>query len=95
MLANAYFLAKFRFGRAENEPAKKFANFAIFAHFANPNRLTVGFAFIGTPPGAPRPYVIDFGNECDPDLPRKPMQRGADSDQKNAWRRRAVRRVAS
>ena len=34
MLSNAYFLAKFRFDTAENEPAKnlqklKFANFAI------------------------------------------------------------------
>ena len=27
MLSNAYFLAKFRFDTAENEPAKKFANF--------------------------------------------------------------------
>ena len=46
MLSNAYFLAKFRFDTAENEPAEnlqKFANnhFVIFAHFANPNHLTV------------------------------------------------------
>ena len=27
MLSNAYFLAKFRFDTAENEPAKKFQNF--------------------------------------------------------------------
>ena len=27
MLSNAYFLAKFRFDTAENEPAKKFAKF--------------------------------------------------------------------
>ena len=39
MLSNAYFLAKFRFDTAENEPAKnlqkictKFANFAKFAN---------------------------------------------------------------
>ena len=41
MLSNAYFLAKFRFDTAENEPAKnlqffltKFANFANFANAA-------------------------------------------------------------
>ena len=34
---NAYFLAKFRFDTAENEPAKNFANFGKFANFANPN----------------------------------------------------------
>ena len=34
MLSNAYFLAKFRFDTAENEPAKKLQN---FANFANPN----------------------------------------------------------
>ena len=28
MLSNAYFLAKFRFDTAENEPAKKFAKFS-------------------------------------------------------------------
>ena len=46
MLPNAYFLAKFRFDTAENEPAKNFQNlkfaksckFANF-HFANPNCL--------------------------------------------------------
>ena len=31
MLSNAYFLAKFRFDTAENEPAKNFAKFANFA----------------------------------------------------------------
>ena len=31
MLSNAYFLAKFRFDTAENEPAKKLQNFANFA----------------------------------------------------------------
>ena len=29
MLSNAYFLAKFRFDTAENEPAKNLQNFAI------------------------------------------------------------------
>ena len=37
MLSNAYFLAKFRFDTAENEPAKNLQNFANFPNFANPN----------------------------------------------------------
>ena len=41
MLSNAYFLAKFRFDTAENEPAKNLQNFAKFANFADPNPLTV------------------------------------------------------
>ena len=47
MLSNAYFLAKFRFDTAENEPAKnlqnfaKIAKFAKFANFADPNPLTL------------------------------------------------------
>ena len=47
MPSNAYFLAKFRFDIAENEPAKnlqkfaeKIAKFAKFANFANPITLT-------------------------------------------------------
>ena len=35
MLSNAYFLAKFRFDTAENEPSKNLQNFAKFANFAN------------------------------------------------------------
>ena len=35
MLSNAYFLAKFRFDTAENEPAKNLQNFAKFANFAS------------------------------------------------------------
>ena len=42
MLSNAYFLAKFRFDTAENEPAKNLQNFAKFANFADPNPLTRG-----------------------------------------------------
>ena len=34
MLSNAYFLAKFRFDLAENEPAKKLQNFANLGGFA-------------------------------------------------------------
>ena len=37
MLSNAYFLAKFRYDTAENEPAKKLQNLANFPNFANPN----------------------------------------------------------
>ena len=37
MLSNAYFLAKFRFDTAENEPAKNLQNFANFPNFANPD----------------------------------------------------------
>jgi len=53
------------------------------------------FAFIGVPDGAPGPYFIDFGNECEPELDHKPQQRRADSDQAQSWRMRAVRRVAA
>ena len=35
MLANAYFLAKFRFDTAKNEPAKNFQKFANFASQTN------------------------------------------------------------
>ena len=41
MLSNAYFLAKFRFDTAENEPAKNLQNFAKFANFADPKPLTL------------------------------------------------------
>ena len=41
MLSNAYFLAKFRFDTAENEPAK---NLQKFANFADPNPLTLTLA---------------------------------------------------
>ena len=41
MLSNAYFLAKFRFDTAENEPAKNLQNFAKFANFADPSPLTL------------------------------------------------------
>ena len=36
MLSNAYFLAKFRFDTAENEPAKNLQKFANFPSFADP-----------------------------------------------------------
>ena len=34
MLSNAYFLAKFRFDTAENEPAQNLQNFAKFCQFS-------------------------------------------------------------
>ena len=37
MLSNAYFLAKFRFDTAENEPSKNLQNFVKFVNFADPN----------------------------------------------------------
>ena len=40
MMSNAYFLAKFRFDTAENEPAKNLQKFAKFANFANPEPQT-------------------------------------------------------
>ena len=39
MLSNAYFLAKFRFDTAENEPAKNLQKFAKFANFAARRRV--------------------------------------------------------
>ena len=43
MLSNAYFLAKFRFGTAENEPAKNQQNFGnYFPNFANPDLPVLG-----------------------------------------------------
>ena len=58
MLSNAYFLAKFSFDTAENEPAKNLQNFANFPNFANPNsakslefsRAQVG-GHVGNSPG--------------------------------------------
>ena len=38
MLSNAYFLAKFHFDTAENEPAKSLQNFANFPNFAKTNQ---------------------------------------------------------
>ena len=55
MLSNAYFLAKFRFDTAENEPAKKFQNFANFPNFANPSGYAAaerGGGLRGLPPRA-------------------------------------------
>ena len=53
MLSNAYFLAKFRFDTAENEPAKNLQNFAKIANFANPNPLTI--TLVGTRASMLRP----------------------------------------
>ena len=49
MLSNAYFLAKFRFDTAENEPAKNLQNFAKIATFAE----VANFATIPRAPAQP------------------------------------------
>ena len=49
MLSNAYFLAKFRFDTAENEPAKILQNFANFAN-PNPNPLQVLLSIVQQAP---------------------------------------------
>ena len=41
MLSNAYFLAKFRFDTAENEPAKNLQNFANFPNLASAGLVEV------------------------------------------------------
>ena len=41
MLSNAYFLAKFGFDTAENEPAKILQKFANFPNFANPKSFNL------------------------------------------------------
>ena len=50
MLSNAYFLAKFRFDTAENEPAKNLQNFIKFCIFAGGNPFV---QHLGYPAGAP------------------------------------------
>ena len=56
MLSNAYFLAKFLFDTAENEPAKTLENFANFPNFANPNPNAEGrTAEVTTPRARHRP----------------------------------------
>ena len=55
MLSNAYFLAKFRFDTAENEPAKNLENFRKM-HFRKMHFRKVHFrSSRPTPPSAPRP----------------------------------------
>ena len=53
MLTNAYFLAKFRFDTAENEPAKKLQN---FANFADPSLLVGPNLRSGTRGGVRGPF---------------------------------------
>ena len=55
MLSNAYFLAKFRFDTAENEPAKICKICKIFAKFANFANLT---------PLVAQPGKADRGDPC-------------------------------
>ena len=44
MLSNAYFLAKFRFDTAENEPAKNLQKIATFANFDAEQTTRTAFA---------------------------------------------------
>ena len=44
MLSNAYFLAKFRFDTAENEPAKNLQNFVKFCKFAKSSPPVISIA---------------------------------------------------
>ena len=74
MLSNAYFLAKFRFDTAENEPAKNLQN---FANFADPNPLTPSFEPLaqGAPvgnsvPSGVGPPVALVGRGGRPRVPR-------------------------
>ena len=72
MLSNAYFLAKFRFDTAENEPAKNLQNFAKFANFADPSTVqprlepelgrASGPSGIGSPRGEPGAGLL--GTPC-------------------------------
>ena len=53
MLSNAYFLAKFRFDTAENEPAKNLQNFVKFANFADPQAEEPAYAPVPVRAAAP------------------------------------------
>ena len=57
MLSNAYFLAKFRFDTAENEPAKNLQNFQKNVFFGN--------AFFENPP-----LDLPARRDLDQDIPR-------------------------
>ena len=67
MLSNAYFLAKFRFDTAENEPAKNLQKFANFPNLANPKRR-----YAGPGPAAYAPHEVAH------QLPGGPAARAAD-----------------
>ena len=62
MLSNAYFLAKFRFDIAENEPAKNLQNFAKkrFATFANFAENTLRYTQWRVLPRSLRAQVIKY-----------------------------------
>ena len=68
MLSNAYFLAKFRFDTAENEPAKNLQNlnFANFPNFDNPTPSAESIEVRGLP-GARRERGGEHGPAAPPD----------------------------
>lgn len=49
------------------------------------------YCYIGQPAGSPGPYYIDFQGWCEGH--GGPIQKRADSDNKQSWRQRSVRRV--
>ena len=69
MLSNAYFLPKFRFDTAENEPAKNLQNFANFPNY----RLAAEAAGRNAPDGHPlrRQVRQALGAEVLPTAPRR------------------------
>ena len=74
MLSNAYFLAKFRFDTAENEPAKNLQNFRKM-HFSKMHLLCNP----GCPPSARRRRAGGSSRRrCSRSPPRRPARAGAD-----------------
>ena len=76
MLSNAYFLAKFRFDTAENEPAKDLQKFAKFANFADPNPLIPNPAGGADHPSADR-RVQRYGRRARGDTDLHPSGKSA------------------
>ena len=78
MLSNAYFLAKFRFGTAKNEPAKNLQNFANFPNLANPGLVVAGDApGEGCHGAEPRRAVVrDGGRLLEDEVRQRPGRPG-------------------
>ena len=74
MLSNAYFLAKFRFGTAENEPAKNLQIFRKMHFFVRPGKKPAGDALAApASPGSPASSVSPGGAADGPhDLQQQP-----------------------
>ena len=74
MLSNAYFLAKFRFDTAENEPAKNLQNFPKFANFAAPTPLTLTPQRMPLRAQASAGYAHPAAGVLRPARPARPVQ---------------------